>query len=105
MPGTQYALCLDGAPATGMAVCVAHALEEDADFAAFKMPHPLSKDARVIFTASDAEHAAALVRSAVASVRVDIDAVLAALPPAQSATRTHPLVKAALGPRQIDAEC
>ncbi len=104
MSSTTYALCLDGAPSIGLANCVAHVLEECTPFAAFKMPHPLQKDAHVIFVADDASAATRKVCEACMSVRDSVDTVLAALPEGDN-VHAKPRLIATLCPRQIEKEC
>ena len=105
-----FRLRIDG-HGTGLANCLARRLEDKVDFVAFKMPHPLEKDASVILTAADEAAATREVRDACEGVRRDLDDLLLALPPDAAAEEahwpersvTHP-TSASIAPRQISEE-
>ena len=104
MAATTYSLRLDG-HAIGLANCLAKRLETRADFAAFKMPHPLRDDSLVVFTAADEASARELACEACDALVAELDAAIGALPATEAmAVPPTPSIRATLGARQISDE-
>ena len=101
---TTYSLRLDG-HAIGLANCIAKRLEARADFAAFKMPHPLRDDSLVVFTATDEASARRLACEACDALVAELDAALGALPATKASNAPPtPAIRATLARRQISDE-